>query len=52
LEDVEVILVLTRWPDFSEVQQLIAEMTPQPVLIDGRRMFDKHKVAKYEGIGL
>jgi UDPglucose 6-dehydrogenase/GDP-mannose 6-dehydrogenase len=52
LEDVEVILVLTRWPDFSEVQHLIAEMTPQPVLIDGRRMFDKHKVARYEGIGL
>jgi UDPglucose 6-dehydrogenase/GDP-mannose 6-dehydrogenase len=52
LEDVEVILVLTRWSEFSEVQRLIKEKTPQPLLVDGRRMFDKHKIEKYEGIGL
>ena len=52
LEDVDVILVLTRWSEFSKAQQLIKEKTPQPLLIDGRRMFDKHQIEKYEGIGL
>jgi UDPglucose 6-dehydrogenase/GDP-mannose 6-dehydrogenase len=52
LEDVDVVLVLTRWSEFSEVQRLIAEMTPQPLLVDGRRMFDKHKISRYEGIGV
>ena len=52
LEDVDVIVVLTRWSEFSEVQRLIEGKTPQPLLVDGRRMFDKHQIKKYEGIGL
>ena len=52
MEDVEVIVVLTRWSEFSDVQRLIQNKTPQPLLVDGRRMFDKHQISKYEGIGL
>ncbi len=52
LDDVDVLLVLTRWSEFSEVQRLIKERSPQPLLVDGRRMFDKHQITKYEGIGL
>ena len=52
LENVDVILVLTRWSEFSEAQQLVKEKIPQPLIVDGRRMFDKHQIEKYEGIGL
>lgn len=52
LKDVDVVLVLTRWSEFSEIQGLIQEKIPQPLLVDGRRMFDKYQITKYEGIGL
>jgi len=26
-------------------------LTPQPLFVDGRRLFDKATIARYEGIG-
>jgi UDPglucose 6-dehydrogenase len=48
----EVIVVMTRWGEFSEVPRLIADRRPQPLVVDGRRMLDKASVQRYEGIGL
>jgi UDPglucose 6-dehydrogenase/GDP-mannose 6-dehydrogenase len=31
---------------------VLAKLDPQPLFIDGRRLLDKHRIAKYEGIGL
>ena len=52
IKDVHAIVLVTRWDEFDKIPDLLACMNPQPVVIDGRRMLNKHAVAKYEGIGL
>jgi UDPglucose 6-dehydrogenase len=52
IEDAQAILVLTRWPEFAELPTLLSRQSPQPVVIDGRRMLDKQSVEFYKGIGL
>lgn len=52
LEDVQAVVLLTRWDEFNQVPKLLESMEPQPVFIDGRRMLDKNSIANYDGIGL
>ena len=52
LEGAEAIVLLTRWEEFRNVPETVRHMVPQPLFIDGRRMIEKHSVARYEGIGL
>jgi len=52
LEGAEAVVLLTRWEEFNNVPEALRQMTPQPLFIDGRRMIEKHSVARYEGIGL
>ncbi len=52
LEDAEAVLILTRWNEFKRVPELIAEMNPSPLVIDGRRMLDKSRVKRYAGVGV
>jgi UDPglucose 6-dehydrogenase/GDP-mannose 6-dehydrogenase len=52
LADVEVVILLTSWKEFERVPKLLSRANSQPLVIDGRRMLDKHSVTKYEGIGL
>ncbi|MFQ5604261.1 MAG: UDP-glucose dehydrogenase family protein [bacterium] len=52
IQNVQAILLLTRQPEFERLPQLLQGMQSQPLFIDGRRMLDKHGVARYEGIGL
>jgi len=52
LEDVQAIVLVTRWDEFRAVPEMIAQLDPQPVFVDGRRMIDKHSIQRYEGIGL
>ena len=48
----EAILVLTRWDEFKDIHQIIRKCEKQPLIIDGRRMLNKHLFERYEGIGL
>ncbi len=52
ITDVDAVVLVTRWEEFRRVPELLAHMDPPPVFIDGRRMLDKHGIARYEGIGL
>lgn len=52
LETVEAIVLLTRWEEFANVPELLADFEHQPVFVDGRRMLQKTSIARYEGIGL
>jgi UDPglucose 6-dehydrogenase/GDP-mannose 6-dehydrogenase len=52
LTNVDAVVLVTRWEEFSRVPRLLAGLRPQPVFIDGRRMLDKRSVALYDGIGL
>lgn len=52
IENVQAIVLITRWEEFERLPSLLAPMKPQPLLVDGRRMLDKSSVDHYEGIGL
>lgn len=51
VENVEAVLLLTRWEEFHELPELIARLNINPLVVDGRRMLDKTLFSKYEGIG-
>jgi UDPglucose 6-dehydrogenase/GDP-mannose 6-dehydrogenase len=48
----QVVIVLTRWDEFNQLPNLIQSLGLEPLVIDGRRMFNKSDFALYEGIGL
>ena len=52
LDDAEAVIVVTPWEQFRDVPALLRRRTPQPVLVDCRRAYDKHCVDRYEGVGL
>jgi UDPglucose 6-dehydrogenase len=52
LTGADVVVVVTRWDEFHQLPVLLKPMTPPPVVVDGRRMLDKHAFARYEGIGV
>jgi UDPglucose 6-dehydrogenase/GDP-mannose 6-dehydrogenase len=52
INDVQVVILLTRWSEFKNIPNILEGIKPQPLFIDGRRMLDKHSISKYEGIGL
>ena len=51
LDGAEAILLVTAWPEFLELPHLLASRSPQPLVVDGRRMIDPSSVEHYEGIG-
>jgi len=52
LEDVQAVLLMTRWDEFKKLPAMMARLNPQPLFIDGRRMLEKNSIQRYEGIGL
>ena len=46
------VLLMTRWPEFNRLPELLAAMDEAPVLIDGRRVIPRSAVPRYEGIGI
>jgi UDPglucose 6-dehydrogenase len=52
LEAVEAVVLMTRWPEFERLPELLEGLETQPLVIDGRRMLDKRHLARYDGIGL
>jgi UDPglucose 6-dehydrogenase/GDP-mannose 6-dehydrogenase len=52
LQDVDAVVLLTRWKQFDSVPELLGALKSPPLLVDGRRQLDKRSVARYAGIGL
>ncbi len=52
LDGTRAALIVTRWPEFGRVPELLAGRQDPPIVVDGRRMLDKGRVMNYEGIGL
>jgi UDPglucose 6-dehydrogenase len=52
VHDCDIVIIVTRWPQFEQVPELIRELKNPPLVIDGRRMLSPHSVPRYEGIGL
>ena len=47
----DALLLMTRWPEFEKVPDLLNALHLQPLVVDGRRMLDRIRVDRYEGIG-
>jgi len=52
IEGADVVVLLTRWPEFDQLPELISQLASQPLVVDGRRMLAKDRIPRYEGIGL
>jgi UDPglucose 6-dehydrogenase/GDP-mannose 6-dehydrogenase len=52
VQDVEAVLLITRWDEFGCLPALLAEQPRPPLLVDGRRMIAPDAVASYDGIGV
>jgi UDPglucose 6-dehydrogenase len=49
--DAEIVVLVTRWAEFSQLAGLLNELGRSPLVVDGRRVLDPGSFAKYEGIG-
>jgi UDPglucose 6-dehydrogenase/GDP-mannose 6-dehydrogenase len=52
IEGADGVLLVTRWPEFKAVPEILARRNATAAFIDGRRLIDKHAVPGYAGIGL
>ena len=52
IDGASVIMVVTSWPEFMSLPVAIAPRAHQPLVLDGRRMFDADSVMHYEGVRL
>ena len=49
--EAEALILVTRWDEFELVPSLLHDLDAPPLVVDGRRMLDPSRVARYEGIG-
>jgi len=52
VEGTDAVVLMTRWEEFAKLPELLKEIVPQPIVIDGRRMLEKSRIKTYLGIGL
>jgi UDPglucose 6-dehydrogenase/GDP-mannose 6-dehydrogenase len=52
IEGVDGIVLVTRWPAFGRLADILAGLDEPPLVVDGRRMLDKDAIPRYSGIGL
>ena len=52
VREAEAIVLVTRWGAFEQVPTLLRDVDPPPLIVDGRRMLDRTRVARYEGVGM
>ncbi len=51
LKSAAAIVVVTSWDAYRTLPDMVANMQPQPLVADGRRMFEPGKFARYVGVG-
>lgn len=52
LEGAAAVVLVTAWDEFLRLPELLAATGARPVVVDGRRILDKSRIERYEGIGL
>ena len=52
ISSADVIFIVTRWPEFDALPELIKKLPKAPLVVDGRRMLDKASIEHYDGVGL
>ena len=52
VKQADAVVIVTRWDHYRRLPELIGQLDPPPLVVDGRRMLDKTSVPSYTGIGL
>jgi UDPglucose 6-dehydrogenase len=52
VKQAEAVVIVTRWDHFRQLPELVAQLDPPPLVVDGRRMLERDSVPAYAGIGL
>jgi UDPglucose 6-dehydrogenase/GDP-mannose 6-dehydrogenase len=52
VKQADAVVVVTRWDQYRRLPELVGQLDPPPLVVDGRRMLDKASVPSYTGIGL
>ena len=52
VDPADALMLVTRWEEFQRVPDLVGGHAAQPVVVDGRRVLDRSRLTRYEGIGL
>jgi UDPglucose 6-dehydrogenase len=52
VKQADAIVIITRWDHYLRLPELIAQLDPPPLVVDGRRMLAKTSVPRYTGVGL
>lgn len=51
IADADVIMVVTRWPEYSALPDLLRGLGRDTPVVDGRRMFTPSSLRRYAGVG-
>jgi len=49
--DVDASLLVTRWGEFKQLPTVLSKLKQQPLIVDGRRIFERGAIERYVGIG-
>jgi UDPglucose 6-dehydrogenase len=52
VKQAEAVVIVTRWDDYRRLPELVGQLDPAPLVVDGRRMLERVSVPSYRGIGL
>jgi UDPglucose 6-dehydrogenase/GDP-mannose 6-dehydrogenase len=52
IRDVDAVVVLTAWAEFQQLSNLLDAIGTSPVVIDARRVLQRSRFSRYDGIGL
>jgi UDPglucose 6-dehydrogenase/GDP-mannose 6-dehydrogenase len=52
IDGADAIVIMTAWPEFRQLPELLSRTGASPLVVDGRRLLHKRSVARYEGIGV
>lgn len=50
--DAEIVVLVTRWAEFSDLASQLAPLGRRPLVVDGRRVLNPEAFERYEGVGL
>lgn len=52
LDGADAVFLITKWKEFAVVPELLRRSGKNPLVVDGRRFWNKKDFSRYEGIGL
>lgn len=52
MHETDAVVLVTPWPQFSDIPAQLRRLSPEPLFVDGRRAYSTASITNYTGIGL